>query len=101
MWVWYYREARNVCFIYNPECGLVQAFSLLCFFLNINFWGLHYVFVAAHELSLVAVTGGYSSFQCLVSLFVEHRFQGTLASVVAAHGLSHCGSPAREHKLSH
>ena len=73
------------------------VFSLIIFYFIFDCDGSSLL----HGLSLVAVTGGYSSFQCLVSLFVEHRFQGTLASVVAAHGLSHCGSPAREHKLSH
>ena len=34
------------------------------------------------------------------SLVVEHRFQGAWASVVAAHGLSSCGSQALEHRLS-
>ena len=38
-----------------------NRFLCYAFFFNINFWGLHYVFVAAHELSLVAVTGGHSS----------------------------------------
>ena len=32
-------------------------------YLFIYFW-LHWVFVAAHRLSLVAASGGYSSFWC-------------------------------------
>ena len=35
------------------------AFALVSFF-TFNFWQ-HWVFVAAHRLSLVAVSGGYSS----------------------------------------
>ena len=43
----------------------------------IYFW-LHWVFVAAHELSLVAVSGGYTSLWCTDSRLV--------GSVVVAHG---------------
>ena len=42
------------------------------------FFGLHWVFVAARGLSLVAASRGYSSLRCaglivVVSLVVEHR----------------------------
>ena len=38
--------------------------SILVFYFNFNFW-LHWVFVAAHGLSLVAPSGVYSSLQCM------------------------------------
>ena len=39
-----------------------KLFLCYAFFnFNINLWGLHYVFIAARELSLDAVTEGYSS----------------------------------------
>ena len=43
---------------------------------------------------LVAVHGLLIAVASFVS---EHRLQGTQASVVAAHGLSSCGSQALEH----
>ena len=48
---------------------LITVFFCFCFFLFvcfIYFW-LRWVFVAAHELSLVAVSGGYSSLRCVGS----------------------------------
>ena len=59
---------------------------ILKFFLFIYFW-LHWVFVAACLLSLVAVHG------LLIAVASRCRAQalGTQASVVATHGLSNCG----------
>ena len=57
-----------------------------------------------HQLSLVAVSGSYSScgvhthfggFSCC-----QAQALCTQASVVAAHGLSSCVSPPLEHRLS-
>ena len=87
---------------------------VLCFFfLNINlfiylfiiyFW-LHWVFVAVRGLSLVAVSGGYSSLQCMG--FSLRCFPccgawglGTWASVVVARRLSSCGQQAVARRLS-
>ena len=36
----------------------------------------------------------------VASLVAKHRLKGTWASVVAAHGLSRCGSQALEHRLN-
>ena len=52
----------------------------------IYFW-LHWVFTAAHRLSLVVAIGGYS-------LRCGARALGVRASVVVARRLSSCGSPA-------
>ena len=68
------------------------------------FWPC-WVFVAAHGLSLVAASGGYSSLQCVGfslrwHLFCRARALGSWASVVVALGLSSCGSWALERRLS-
>ena len=73
------------------------------FILFIYFW-LCWVFVAVHGLSLVEVSGGYSSMRCAVFslqwlLFCGARALGTQASVVVARGLSSCGLWALEHRL--
>ena len=62
------------------------------FFLFIYFW-LHWVFIAAHGLSLVAASGGYSSLQCTgFSL----RWLLLLQSTSSRHaGFSSCGAWAR------
>ena len=75
------------------------AFFFFNLFNLFNFW-LHWVFLAARGLSLVAMSGGYSSLRCagfllqwlllLRSAGSRHTgFSscGTWASVVAAHGL--------------
>ena len=70
--------------------ALTWLFLLLLFFFHL--W-LHWVFVAARGLSLVAVRGGYSSLRCtgftwrwLLSL--QSTDSRARASVVVAHGLS-------------
>ena len=55
--------------------GPIEFNCLLLFF----FW-LLWVFTAAHELSPVAVSGGYS-------LVTAHRFLIAVASLLAEHGL--------------
>ena len=79
---------------------------LFCLFiyLFIYLW-LHWVFVAACGLSLVAASGGYSYLRC--TGFSLGGFSccgvwalGVRASVVVARGLSSCGSQALEHRLS-
>ena len=123
----------NIQCIPNRTIGnTISAYlALVCLFiylfiLFIYFW-LHWVSIAAHGLSLVAASGGYSSLRCtgffliaVASLVVEHRLQAhglqqlqhvgsvvaargpqsTRASVVVAHGLSCCGSWALERRLS-
>ena len=69
------------------------------------FW-LYWVFLAALGLSLVAVSGGYSSLRCagfsLRWLLLLHSTGSRCAqaSVVVARGLSSCGSRALERRLS-
>ena len=80
--------------------SLVLIFFFLyiyLFILFIYFW-LHWVFVAAHGLSLLAASGGYSSSQCMgFSLWWLLLLQSTGSRCV---GLSSCGSRALEHRLS-
>ena len=75
------------------------------FFKKIIYFWLHWVFVAACGLSLVAASGGYSSLgyegfslRCLPCCGAPAL--GAQASVVAARGLSSCGSRALERRLS-
>ena len=71
--------------------------------LIIYFW-LHWVFVAARGLSLVAASRGYSSLRGLL-IAVASRCRawvlGTWASVVVTHGLSSCGLWALERRLTY
>ena len=71
-----------------------KSFVLFYFF---NFW-LHWVFVAAHGLSLVAASRGHSSLWCAgPSLQWPLPLQSTGSRHV---GLSSCGSQAPVHRLS-
>ena len=73
--------------------------------INFYFW-LHWVFIAARGLSLVAASRGYSSlwragFSLRWLLLLQSMSSlGAGASVVVAHGLSSCGSRALERRLS-
>ena len=94
------REKLFLTFYISLLWILVIAFFFNLFILFIYFWP-HCVFVAACGLSLVAVSGGYSSVQCtgfslrwlllLWSTGSRHKgfsICGVRASVVVAHGLS-------------
>ena len=86
----------NLC-----DLGLSSVFFCFALFykfiLFVYFW-LHWVFVAVHGLSLVAVSGGYSSLWCAGFLWwwlLLLRSTGSRRT-----GFSSCGSRALEHKLS-
>ena len=64
----------------NQEGARLSGIILFFFF---NFW-LLWVFVAARGLSLVAVSGGYSSLQCAGFSCCRAWALGTQASVVVA-----------------
>ena len=77
----------------------LKAILLLCFLINlfIYFW-LHWVFVAACGISLVAASGGYSLLQCTgISLLWLLLLRSTGSRGV---GFSSCGSRALERRLS-
>ena len=72
--------------------------------LFIYFW-LRWVFVAAHGLSLVAASGGYSSLRCTCFSLCGFSCRGAQAlgaraSVVVARGLTSCDLRALERRLS-
>ena len=76
--------------------GLGLLFIYLFIYL-IYFW-LHWVFLAACVLSLVAASGGYSSLHC-VGFSLHWLF--LLRSTGSRHaGFRSCGSRALEHRLS-
>ena len=74
----------SLCFIHclaynsiNKFVALNSIRKLFCFLSCIYFW-LHWVFIALHRLSLVAVSGGYSSLQCVcISLWLLLLLQST------------------------
>ena len=85
---------------------VVFFFKINLFLFNLFYFWLHWAFVAESRLSLIAVSGGYSSpcgaqashcggFSCC-----RAQALGMLASVVVARWLSSCGSWALEHRLS-
>ena len=92
------REARNVSSTH------ICSINFLKFICLIQFW-LHWVFVAARGLSLVAASratlhcGAWAS-HCSGFSCCGARALSTRASVVVEWGLSSCGSPALECSLS-
>ena len=78
---------------------LVGVVVVLKFIYFVYFW-LRWVFVAAHGLSLVAASGGYSLLQCAGFSLQWLLLLRSTGSVVVAHGLSSCGSWALERRLS-
>ena len=86
-------------------CSLVGG-HLGCFYLFLFVFLLHWVFVAARGLCLVATSRGYSLVAvrglliAVASLIAEQGLYSVQASVVAAHGLSSCGSWAPKHRLN-
>ena len=87
------------------KCWVIKLDPFFKKIIFIYFW-LCWVFVAAHRLSLVAVSG--ATLHCSActsrcggfSCCGAQAALGVRASVVAAHGLSSCGSWAVERRLS-
>ena len=80
----------------------IEPHGLFLLLLLLFYFWLHQVFVAAHGLSLVAASRGYSllwytgfSWQWL--LLCGAQALGTQASVVAVHRVISCGTQALEH----
>ena len=82
----------------SPVCGFSSAFIIVISFapLLLAMPGLR----CFEGFSLVAESGDCSLLTAVASLVAEYRLQSAQASVVAAHGLSSCGSQALEHRLS-
>ena len=92
-------ESRWRCFPAPQHSRRVATalISNLFYYLFIYFW-LRWVFVAARGLSLVVVSGGYSSFRCAG---FSSRWLLLLRSTGSrCAGFSSCGSWALEHRLS-
>ena len=81
-WVWVWVGTGN-----EQPLIFTSDISLFIYFLNFIYFWLHWVFIAACRLSLVVVSGGFSCCRA--------RALGARASVVAAHGLSSCGTQAQ------
>ena len=97
------RSSAIVQQVLCENCSIYRC-TLLKEFLFIYLW-LHWIFVAAHKLSLVAVSGDYSLLQCVGFsswwLLLLRTMGSRLAGfVVVADRLSSCGSWALEHRLS-
>ena len=93
------------CFTVLSPGRADSTFSGGIVFLNFIYFWLHWVFIAAHGLSLVAASRGssllrarashYSGFFCFGARALAVR-----ASVVVAWGLSSCGSQDLERRLN-
>ena len=77
--------------------NIIQLFKKKLFILFIYFW-LCCIFVAAHRLSLVAASGGYSLLWCMGFSLWWLLLLWIMSSSHA--GFSSCGSQALEHRLS-
>ena len=96
-----------MCFhtIFRIICSSSVKNAIGIFFNKFIYLWLHWVFVAVCGLSLVSVSRGCSSLQCMgfslrCLLLFQSMALGAQASVVVALGLSSCGSWALEHRLS-
>ena len=72
---WKYLEYHALYPILSQEpISTIKTPNLLFFFflLQTSFGGLHWVFVAVHELSLVATSGGYLLLQCCTAWVWGH-----------------------------
>ena len=86
----------NLCYSLNRN--ITCTFFFLIYLFNLFYFWLHWVFVAARGLSLVAASGGYSSLQC-VGLSLQWPL--LFWSMGSRHaGFSSCGSWALESRLS-
>ena len=80
--------------------ALSSFFKKKIFIYLFIYFGLHWVFVAAHGLSLVEVSGDYSLLWCVGFSCCGAWALGVRASVAVAHRLSSCGLWALERRLS-
>ena len=80
------------------EIAMFHIKNQLCFSTPIHFFWLRWVFVAAHGLSLVAVSRGYSSMRCTgfsLRWLLLLRSTGSRCA-----GFSSCGSRAQQLQLA-
>ena len=97
------RQVSSVVIFTLMRCVSLYE-NIFLVFLFYYFW-LHWVFVAACGLSLVVVSGGYSSLQCAgfsLQWLLLLRSTGSrhVGSIAVARGLSSYGLRALERRLS-
>ena len=97
-------EYSSLCYTEGPSCLSLFLMPFLFYFISIFLW-LHWVFVAAHRLSLVAWAGATLGCSARASLSVALLLlwstgSRTWASVVAVCELRSCGSRPLELGLS-
>ena len=97
------RQVSSVVIFTLMRCVSLYE-NIFLIFLFYYFW-LHWVFVAACGLSLVVVSGGYSSLQCAgfsLQWLLLLRSTGSrhVGSIAVARGLSSYGLRALERRLS-
>ena len=83
---------------YQIRAGQRDACFCFCFLINVFYFWLHQVFVAARGLSLVTASGGYSSLRCAgfsLRWLLLLRSTGSRCT-----GFSSCGSWVLERRLS-
>ena len=82
--------------LYEDFCASLRLiYDFFLIILCIYFW-LNWVFIAAHRLSLVAMSGVYS----LVVVHVLLTAAASRAQTLVRVGFSSCGSQALEHRLN-
>ena len=77
---WFIAASSHCVLFWWKGLGSLQDFFFFFFFNNLFYFWLHWVFIVVRRLSLVAVSGGYSSLQCVGFslrwlLVAEHRLQ--------------------------
>ena len=99
--LWFREKPEDLLLSTDSLCLQILWFP---FFFNKLHFCLHWAFIAAHGLPLVAVSGSYSLLRwapyCDGFSYFRVLAPGARASVVAAHGLSSCGLCAPECGLS-
>ena len=104
--LWRNTQASKRCLFSKQTFFFKTFFFLSRTFIYLFIYWLHWVFIAARGLSLVAASRGYSLLRCMgfslqwLLLLWALWALGMRASVAAAHGLSSFGSRALERRRS-
>ena len=103
-WYWFQSPTESICQI--PQYKYVFVLFLFYLFIYLFIYWLCWIYVAACRLSLVPASGG-ATLRCGARASHCRGFSccrawalGARASVVAARGLSSCGSQGLERRLS-
>ena len=101
--LFFHKMVQNGPVAIRPQVSFF-SFFFFNFYLFIYLFWLRWVFVAAHGLSLVAVSGGYSSLWCVgfsLRWLLSLQSTGSRRKVFSSCGtqFSSCGSRALERRL--